>query len=158
MKKVVNQVGDYCLNLFVNWIVIWGVFVLIQIAFFAFMPSSWWFTYYDVAPKNYIVSVWDELTFKSDTKINRVVDMYWNDILMCDVNWVEQFFSSYDSHKVWVEPHERRSWEWHYAWDVPSFPTTCKLESNIMIKLPFGFSKNQSKMWEQFSIIESHEK
>ncbi len=150
-----TRVKNFILDILLNGVVLYGVYLMFLYAFFSLTPVSWYFTYYSVEPVLVPVEIGsDYILMESSLQVATDGNMYWNDVLRCrQNNGLYTFYSQYDTNAQVVYRGDTRTSQWEYRGQIPNQPSTCRMYSTITRKLPFGIEKQQTITSQQFDII-----
>lgn len=149
------RTANFIVNLILNGVFLYSVYLMILFAFFWFSPTSWYFQYFSVEPVAKPVEIGsDFILMESDLRVVTDGNLRWNDVLRCSqTNGIFTFFSNYDTEADMVFRTERRATQWEYRGELPTEESTCRMYSTITRELPFGIQKQQVITSETFDII-----
>lgn len=113
---------------------------MIAVAFFMLMPTTYWFEYHSVAPVKQEYKVDETLKFVSHLSIYHPSRFRFNDILLRKVGKELERYSQMQTSRDLVYKEEDKYSRWPYV-PGPSDPGTYCLDSNIVLRLPFGVER-----------------
>lgn len=149
-----KRVRNFILDIWLNGIVLYGIFLLTSYAFYQFSPTFLYFRYTSIEPVTEPALISDEyILMRSTLKVNLDGNLYWNDVLRCRDNRGNfTYFSQYDTNAQVVYRGDTKTSEWYYRGDKPAYPAECVVTSTITRKLPFGIEKHQHITSKVFAI------
>lgn len=129
----------------------------VQYTYFSFVPQTSFFEYESVSPIQERYTQDQELVMLSTAEFKKPVNVRWNDRLFCDCSvgkeckeGVYTLQSSFLSESVKKEPTKYKSTTWIWEGRRPQGKSSCYIETNITIFLPFGIRKTQILNTEVF--------
>lgn len=125
-----------------------GLFVAIDA-----MPTSYWFEYTDVFPKNPPITTQNNIEMVSIRKINRPVHLHYSDILYCDnMDGRYGFFSQLKTDNK-LDTSEQKSVIWWYTADTPKIPRRCFIDTRVTHYVFDIFPKEQHLVSDTFLFV-----
>lgn len=137
------------LTVFIPFIIILGTHYL----YYKVLPREYFFEYDRVVPADNLYNLEEKPIFISYSNIKKNLDLKWNDILYCDVDFDGHgylYFTNYQSSRENVKPSNQKSKPWVYNIEGPNIPATCYLSSSITAVFPYGIEKRQHIESEKF--------
>lgn len=149
MEKIIRT-KNFLLDIAVNGLVLYGVFLMLSFAFYTFIPASWLFDYSSVS---FVEHHDDELLMTSVLSIRIGGNMSWNDVLRCREVGGDRFvyYSQMDTSSEHVLTSGNDTVvTWFYRAPLPQDIRECRIDSVITRELPFGVKKQQFLSSEVF--------
>lgn len=150
-----KRTTNFILDLILNGIVLYGLFLLVLYILYSLLPTQIFFTYASVEPSSNPTTITENyIEMESTFSINIAGNMHWHDILRCVENdsLKNLFLSDFISNAPEVRVTETKTVHWRYYGDLPNVPATCYMTSSITRKLPFNIQKTQIITSSNFEI------
>lgn len=131
----------------------WYLVLTCVIVWYWLVDYSYRFEYESVEPASTsFCTEWD-IFFVSSMEVKRKHIMNWSDRLYCSKEkQTIPYANAIDSNfQEW--PIKKTNKLWRYPVPAPSYETTCRLQSNIFVNLPFSVEKRQVVWSTWFDIV-----
>ena len=149
------SIAKYIINIFINGSILFAMWLGIEYSFFRVAPITLWVEYENIRPAKLEFEIGEEMRFISNVKIRFSPHIHWNDVLMCEDPKTQIFvrIDEFESSSIKAEnrlPETDVYWQWNGK--LPKSPTTCYLNSQIQLHLPFGITKDDAFNGSVFTI------